>query len=275
MVVFKSYDDETLKKLREVHMEIVLEIKRICDKHDIPYIISWGSLLGAVRHEGYIPWDDDFDLEMLRKDYERFIKICESELDPKFYMDYYKYNPKSYYGFLKIRKANTLFDEGGSNGIIERRGIFVDVFPLDNVNDPNNKIDYLIDIMIKNLKEVMYYKNGISKKIRHKAFKVFCIFKPTTLTKIYTKLCTINKNDNSKYCVMHFGHAFKKDVRLKSKLFPTKLYKFEGLMLPGPGDYDYYLKGAYGNDYMKLPPKEKRVNHVPEHLLFDKENVDE
>ena len=148
--MYKVYDDKTLKKLHKVEIEILDEIVRICKKHNIKYSLFAGTMLGAVRHAGFIPWDDDIDVGMLRSDYEKFIKIAHEELDSKFSLDCFEYNKKYHLGFAKIKKNGTIFDEEASHHMDNHKGIFVDVFPVDNVYD-NIKRSYINAVIIKTI----------------------------------------------------------------------------------------------------------------------------
>ena len=102
--------DEQLKKLQSIQLDMLKEVKRICHKHNIKYSLIGGTLLGAIRHQGYIPWDDDADIGMLREDYEKFRAICEKELNQeKFYFQDDRNTPGYRWGYGKIRRKGTLF----------------------------------------------------------------------------------------------------------------------------------------------------------------------
>ena len=107
----KEYDDETLSQLHEVQIEILDEFVKICEKHQLSYSLVGGTLLGAIRHKGFIPWDDDIDVGLLREDYDKFIKIAKEELSDKYYLDCFEYNKDYYLPFAKIKKNNTIFNE--------------------------------------------------------------------------------------------------------------------------------------------------------------------
>lgn len=132
----KKIPKEDLRKLQMIQLEMLLEVDRICKKHNIKYCIIAGTLLGAVRHRGFIPWDDDADVAMLRTEYEKFCKVCEFELDKsRFYFQNHK-NTKEYrWGYAKIRRVGTEFIRKGQEHLKYPSGIFLDVFPLDNVPD--------------------------------------------------------------------------------------------------------------------------------------------
>ncbi len=132
-----------MSKVRLVQIELLDELDRISKKYNIKYQLFAGTLLGAVRHNGYIPWDDDIDVAMLREDYERFISVCEKELGA----DYFLQTPDlegSPYPFSKLRKNNTLFVEGNVEHIDIHHGVFIDVFPMDNVFDRIRRYDSFV-----------------------------------------------------------------------------------------------------------------------------------
>ena len=125
--------DTELKKLQNIEFEILLEFDRICKKHNIMYQLFAGTLLGAIRHRGFIPWDDDIDVCLLRKDYNVFIDVCRTELDSKYFLQTYETDKHSIWQFAKIRKNNTLFLEDAVSECDIHHGIFIDIFPFDNV----------------------------------------------------------------------------------------------------------------------------------------------
>ena len=129
-------NEEQLRKLRSIQMEMLLEVKRICEKHGIKYSLIGGSLLGAVRHQGYIPWDDDADIGMLRKDYEKFRKVCKKELDPERFYFQDDRNTEGYrWGYGKLRKKNTLFLREHQEYLDFGQEIFIDIFSTQCYNE--------------------------------------------------------------------------------------------------------------------------------------------
>jgi lipopolysaccharide cholinephosphotransferase len=127
-------DSETLRDLQLVQLELLVEFDRICRAHDIPYCIIAGTMLGATRHGGFIPRDDDADVAMLRADYERFRAVCAYELDPaKYYFQDHKVTPGYRWGYGKLRRADTLFLREHQEHMPYSQGVFIDVFPLDAV----------------------------------------------------------------------------------------------------------------------------------------------
>lgn len=272
--MYRVYDDKTLKKLHETLIELLDEFVRICKKHNLKYTLVAGSVLGAVRHSGFIPWDDDIDVGMLRSDYEKFIKIARSELNKKYYLDCFEYNQDYHLSFAKIKKNKTVFDEEASHHMNNHKGIFIDIFPIDNVYD-NVKRSYINAALIKIIHQAVCVKKKIYslKDCRHKIMSgVFTIFSHCFLMKLEKKICMSNKDNNSKYVACFLGvYPFKNEVNERSDFFPTKDMLFEKKKYSVLNNTDKYLSGIYG-DYMKLPPKEKRVNHMPLKIDFGEDN---
>ena len=158
-----SKKDNVLDKLHSVQIEILDEIVGICDKHNLTYFLIGGTLLGAVRHKGFIPWDDDLDIAMPREDYEKFLKIAKTELDKKYYLHDISIDKNYWQPFIKIRKNNTLFDEKMIDNIETHKGIFVDVFPFDNLKRDGILLKIKWSIL-KNLLRFCLYYRGILKK---------------------------------------------------------------------------------------------------------------
>ena len=130
-----------MKDLNTIHKNeliILKEIKRICQKYEITYYLSSGTLLGAIRHNGFIPWDDDIDIEMPLPDYNRFLKVCETELDKRFFLQNYKTDPNDHQAFTKVRMNNTTFMPVHHTMHHIHHGFWIDIFPV--VKLPRSKL---------------------------------------------------------------------------------------------------------------------------------------
>ena len=268
-------NEEILKKLHEVQIEILDEIVRVCDKLKINYYLAGGTLLGAIRHKGFIPWDDDIDLVMMREDYDLFIKKAPSILDKKYFLQCYETDNNCYFPFIKIRKNNTLFDEKELENIKAdvNKGIFVDIFPMETIKNPKSKTLRIKAMFIKNIWEVVFLKMGIyksSKETRHPLItNILNLFSLNYLKQKQIELLKKQNDKEGKYLTNLVGaYDYRKDIYEKDKIVTPKEVLFEGKKYKSFTDEDYYLSILYG-DYMKLPPKEKRVTHMPKKIVFD------
>lgn len=252
------------RQLQKIILSIAIEIKQICERHNIPYIILGGTQLGAIRHGGFIPWDDDFDIGMKRKDYERFIQICKTELNSNKYFLQTE-NTEEYYAycFAKIQLKDTKFIEEFSKNVPVHQGIFVDIFPYDNL--PNGKISkkfFLFQNYI--LKTFLWVKCGYGeefhrKRISYKLVRGLSFFvSKHILKKLRTRLIQKYNSIDTKQC---FTSDYPRE-RLENIWFETTAkYEFEGEQFVGFQAFDEYLMNLYGN-YMELPPSEERKEHT-------------
>ncbi len=269
-------DKNILRKLQLTQLEILLEVVRICDKNNLTYFLVGGTLLGAIRHNGFIPWDDDLDIGMPRSDYEKLIDICKTQLDEKYVLHHLSTDNEYWLPFAKIRKNNTLFNEKNIQHLDCHKGIFIDIFPLDNGNKQSSKLQsiqakiskYLSDIIIIKKVGTQDTRLSIKLKLGKIIFKVIPI---KFINKINNKIMSVNKNDDSKFFInLGSNYNYIKQTIPKEKYFPPTKVEFEGVYLNVPRDYDYVLKRIYKN-YMELPPEDKRYTHNPVTIIFDEE----
>ena len=265
---------EKLNKLHEIQIELLDEVVKICKKNNLHYFLIGGTLLGAVRHQGFIPWDDDLDIAMPREDYEKFLNVALNHLDSKYFVDNFNTNKSYYLNFTKIRKKNTLFVQNFEEYYNGPKEIWIDIFPLDNLKKEKGIFQDMRIKVIKCLRSIAHYRMGFflgNKKICIKKF-VGTIFKPissSSMMKIADNLMKKGYKKDSKYFInIASQYNFHKQTISKTKFFPIKMLQFEGKEYFVPNDYDYVLKRIY-NDYMVLPPLEKRITHNPKVLSFD------
>ena len=260
----KTISQEDLKKLHEVQVEILKDIDKFCQEHNITYFLIAGTLLGAIRHKGFIPWDDDIDIGMLRSDYEKFIKTYPSDKNNKYFVQTLETDPNYWHSYAKIRKKNTFMNEAKIASLNLNKEIFVDLFPFDNVKDGGyDKIKYRANI-IKVIRESIYVKRKIItlRDCRIKFLSaIFLIFPVKTLYKFQKKLMMKYDKIETTNVACYIGEYQTRNEYLKKDVFlPVKKQEFEGEMFNAINKPEVYLEQIYG-DYMKLPPKEKRVAH--------------
>lgn len=258
VTVQKKMDE--LRKLQLCILDIALELKRICDKHNINYFLVAGSLLGAVRHQAFIPWDDDMDIGMLRSDYERFLEIAPQELKQDFFLQTYKTDPSYAMGFAKIRINNTLLLEDVAVSSKQHNGIYLDIFPYDNMSDSRwkQKLRY---IQIKCLKWAAYGKTDykISDKKRRcfamlSKYILFYLDKEKTVSALEKNCKKFSESNN---IINYFGGYQDREYARREIFLQLEELPFEGYMFKAPSNYKELLTKVYG-DYMKLPPVEER-----------------
>lgn len=253
---------KSLNEIKEIELKILLDIKKICESANIRYYLCGGTLLGAIRHNGFIPWDDDIDIYMPRPDVERFIKAME-----RVSQNYRVLKPLDegyYYNFVKVVDINTIMIEKGINRI-EGLGVFVDIIILDGM--PNKSKD--IKKRYRKLESLRNKINGFAltfPKVR-KNLALYCWNLYRYLycqhhTLIEAQARYINEANKFNYDTSAFVMASGGCYGLKD-VFPAEWFKydcdleFEGFLFKGPREYDSLLRQLYG-DYMKLPPLEKR-----------------
>lgn len=258
-----NLSEEELRELQMIEVEMLVEIDRICKKCDIKYCISAGTQLGAIRHKGFIPWDDDADVAFLRPEYERFRNACESELDKeRFYFQDYRNTPGYRWGYGKIRRKNTQFVRLNQEHMPYEQGVFVDIMPYDNVPD-----NYILRKW-HNFRCFLYRKAFWAPlgKMQEKGIKKFAYETLDKLSdeKIYKSFTRFieksNRKNTKRIRIFAFPVPGKEHGYLRScfeTLVPTE---FESEQLMGMKDYETYLSYKYG-DYMTLPPIEKRKVH--------------
>jgi len=270
-----KYVDKTknLKKLQKIELEIVKYFDKVCDENNLKYYLAYGSLLGAVRHEGFIPWDDDVDMHMFGKDYLKIIDLLSINQDKKYFFQSLETEKNYYLLWNKIRLNNTIFIEKGWEDNEIHQGISLDIFPMidypDNIKDKKKieRIFKITKLMIDNNMKINknYYSYGINGKILSKLFKLIPQnIRNKKIIKNIKFLC--NYQSNSEYCFSLIRGTSKKYSKKAFKEI-TKL-KFEDSKFNAPSDYDLYLREVYG-DYMKLPPEEERIGHGETYLCFD------
>ncbi len=260
-----------LKKLKNEQLKLLEYFVSFCDQYNLNYVLIGGTLLGAVRHKGYIPWDDDIDIAMPRKDYEMFLKLFKETND--IILDYSVTNSKYWLPFAKIRNNKTEYIENLQENYNGPKGIWIDIFPLDDVKKEKGVLEYMQFRLVRFLRHAISYKVNIRISESHLYSKIlatlFSFLPYRFLVWLNNKIMTLNDNKNLKYCAM-FGstYGYKAQIFLKEKILPVKKMIFEGKIYSVPNDSDYILTKTYGSDYMKLPPKEKRVTHNPIKVKF-------
>lgn len=254
-----------IRSLQMVCLEILKEINRVCEKHKILYWLEGGSMLGAVRHHGFIPWDDDLDIAMFREDYNRFLKIAPQELKSDYFLQTEKTDPDYPLFFAKVRKNNTFLDEKQLSQFQIHKGIFVDIFPVDRMPMTESQIKrhriylwLLFRLYFQTGKRVLpvssvLSKPGISSFLKHIRFNKIKL--RNYINKIYTKY---NSREQYRY-TSSWTMSQKMNWLYKKEWHDSFIeVEFEDMTARIPGGYHELLTHAYG-DYMTPPPKEKQV----------------
>ena len=252
---------EILRELWNCELKILDEVDRICRKHNLNYYLMWGTLIGAVRHKGFIPWDDDIDISMPREDYDKFLKIAQKELHDNFFVQT-AFTDKFHPGFFaKVRLKNTAFYATNDKNIKRNHGIFIDIIPIDGRKEKDSIFRKVKNRLAAKISSYIFkIRNEDSKG----GFSIFKIFPQKFLLKLRDWLMK-GKGD----CCVSWGYRFK-----KTDFLPVIEMEFEGKKYNAPNNYHKVLTTIYG-DYMQLPPEDKRIAHEPAFISFDVEKDNE
>lgn len=252
----KEYSQQNLRACQLKQLAILEEIDKICKRHKIEYWLDGGTLLGAVRHGGFIPWDDDIDIGMSLEDEKRFEEIAPKELPDWLYLQTPKSDPGSKEPITKIRDCNSLYIEQGDDFCQPYvKGIFVDIFPFVDYPDiPRSWIKTLTKGISKSY-SILNHRHTYSLR----SFAEFFYFggKYCLCSALWKVVGLFGKK--TRYSDVPFlnGRGISFD---KKAVKPLGTIKFEGKEFPAPCNPDSYLTDLYG-DYMKIPPVEKREFH--------------
>lgn len=255
-----------LKKIKQIELDILKVTVRILEENDIRYFISYGTCIGAIRHQGFIPWDDDIDISLFRDDYERARDILRNKL-PKEYIYCDRFTEEEYpYNFAKVRLKRSAFVHGGDAHLNISHGIYIDLFPLDKcektLKATERKIKAIKRLRQKtDLSRMSYKKYGKLRPLWQLPL-IFYGHMFLNSRKIQNRIDEICKSGNpeSEYIGSFLTPYGNKDIYKKEWFGSGKKVFFEDNVFLVPDNYDEYLRHIYG-DYMQLPPAEKRISH--------------
>lgn len=263
-----------MRKLQITELNILNEFDKVCKKLDIDYSLSSGTLIGAVRHSGFIPWDDDVDVAMLREDYDKFVEEGQALLPENLFIQTYETDKKYPFTWAKVRDLSTVLIENSTQAIKMKNGAFIDVFPIDRIS--SNRVYRWIDnqllvfiLAIKYSYTVEWIKNSRSrlrKIVRTLLFPLSKIIGTQKLSRLETFIRNKNNKESNEFTYGTAGYDTPPNQLTDAMLMPVSIFYFhENIMFENREfraikNRDEYLTITYG-EYMKLPPNEKRKPH--------------
>lgn len=268
------YTEDELSGLQEIETNMLKYLGDFCDENEIEYFIIGGTALGAVRHGGFIPWDDDIDVGMTRPNYEKFIKIGKEKIKAPYFMSCRETEPNTPFPYIKLRLDNSRYIEYSNRNIKIHQGIYIDIFPYDNAPDDHdthiewfNKLQKLVRLYVLRMTPdysskpenfVMHLK-AIYSKFRY--YLLHLIPADYIYNKL-EKLMTKYNDQPTKAIETAFVPKPFTSYGTVETFLPPKEIKFGNIIVKGPRDMDTYLTNEYG-DYMTFPPEENRFGHKP------------
>lgn len=273
---FYMISDEELAQLKKCFLVMYKDVYAVCEKYKMTLMVAGGTTIGAVRHKGFIPWDDDFDMMMPREDYNKLISVFEQELGDKYILSVPGRQEESKTLFLQIiRKGTRLYGAEDVNRH-DADGIRVDIYPIDRM--PDNKywrllkchlLDLIrilaISVTIFKTKDSLFRKafqftlsDRIYYRIRWSIGLICSVFGKKNWYNFHNKFASSSKGKN--WCSLPTCDLAIKELQPRDVFFPPKEAEFEGLKVYIPNNVDAYLSQLYG-DYMTLPPLDKRERH--------------
>ena len=253
-----AYNKENLREMQLTELDILRHVARICERHCIPYWLDSGTLLGAVRHDGFIPWDDDIDICMPREELPRFIEVAQRELPEHLFVQAPATDPAMRLPICKVRNLNSLLVEGDDNFAMSyAKGLYVDIFPMHAWPSLPYKFSKRLARGYCRANAILHTQHTYSWR---SVAELFYFGAKRALFGTVWKICTL-LTDNKKYYSNTIDNSGNGNRHLRSTIFPLSTIEFEGERFAAPRDVDAYLRDLFG-DYMKLPPENQRSGHA-------------
>ena len=253
-----------IHELQDIELAILKDVAAVCQKHNIKFFLGEGTLLGAIRHNGFIPWDDDVDIIMERSEYERFLKIAQEELGDTYKVQH-PTTVKSYWSpFIKIRKVkgDIKYRQQHIAHLTTENGPYIDIFPMEYVPELMSKEIKKTAFFVRYYRGMITYKLGLRKpkKFKRKILKLASHF--YSIEKLHKRLnetFTHFGTDEKEYMATFASyHPLKRQICKSENYKEAIMWDFEDTKMPVPVGYDEILTTIYG-DYMTPPPEEKRI----------------
>jgi len=256
----------TLSEIQKCSLDVLLEFKKICDENNFKFYLTYGTLIGAARHSGFIPWDDDIDVWMPRRDYELFLNYCHEHFKQLGNYRLFHFSNTNNYPYCIARFSDTNFYTEYKGVKNYGLGSFIDLYPLDAIDENDKRFYFKQKRMIKKAHSMSSsYQKGIKGIVLKLYYCTFLFFSFSFTRKNYLKRIDkraqkFNDNDNVETVAVSTWEINR--ILLKNDIvsIDEKKLFFEGYEMPVPREYDKVLNQLYG-DYMKLPPEEERINH--------------
>ena len=255
-------EELTLKEIQSESFDILRKVKEICEENQINYFLYYGTLLGAVRHKGFIPWDDDIDVAMPRQDYERFLQYCRDNSESIKPLELIHFTTCKDYVFSIARLSDSRYNSDYSNTKDYGLGLFVDLYPVDGFDDNDVKHAKKIKRMVRKIyylgcKKPVMSSSGIKNLFKRLYFVYVRMFSLNKLLRKFDKLSQKYKFETGPRRKIIWDGRVSFDM---DQFESFTQVDFEGEKFSVPAQYDKVLTMLYG-DYMKLPPEEARVGH--------------
>lgn len=268
-----------LRKLQEEELDILLAVARLCEKNNITWFLEGGTALGALRHEGFIPWDDDVDIAMLREDYDRFCRIADRELPEGYSLHTSRNTPGCASMFAKVYRDNTRFENQETREAGHDQGIFVDVFPYDRLPvDTRERRRAIRRASWAQKGSYLYHAKTISVPhggVLGSVERLCCRLAHGALRAlVHDSVVFQDEFDRAVKCqgaelsedVLSLVWPYMDPIPVE-KIVPVSTASFEGHSLPVARDPEFYLTNMYG-DWRQIPAPEDRHTHLPLLLEF-------
>ena len=267
-----------MQRLRETELDILKEVVRVCDLIGVRYYLMYGTLLGAVRHKGFIPWDDDIDIGMLRSDYEKFIANGQPLIDKRYFIQTHHSDPEYPMNFAKVRNFETTFIETSMKNFNINHGVYIDVFPIDyypDIKPTKLHFEFTKRVCRQRIRKDFTLPEEVSKALTKPYSGVLMAVSSVLIPK---RRAAVERLERLYRSVKESPLSISNSGAWSNsrEILPYSWYgegtpvEFEGMKLNAPAEYDKWLTKMYG-DYMQLPPVEKRkAHHFNEAVDFDK-----